>query len=218
MTRIVLLEDEADLREEIAADLVRRGHEVAEADSLAAFAPLAGRFDLAIIDLGLPDGSGLQAIRTLRVVAPGVGIVVLTARSAMKDRIDSLQGGADQYLVKPVRLAELAAHVEALARRVAPAWRVETARQRLCAPDGAALALSMAETRLLAALARQPGRALARRELVEAMGFDWAGYDERRLEALVSRLRRRWREQAGADLPLRTEHGVGYRFVTPLLG
>lgn len=216
MARIALLEDENTLREELAAFLNRRGHVTLEAGTLADFWPLMTTADLAIIDIMLPDGSGFEAAALMRETVPHAGIVMLTARSATEDKLQGLYGGADHYLVKPFRLLELAAIIDALLRRVGAGWRLMMQDHRLISPEGFSSALSATEATLLDLLATHPQRMVSRRELVEALGYDWLNYDLRRLDKLVSRFRSRWLAESGQELPLKTEYGQGYRFGTLL--
>ena len=214
MARIALLEDESALREELAAFLHKRGHTPLEAGTLAEFWPLMPTADLAIIDLMLPDGSGFEAAALMREAVPCAGIIMLTARSATEDKLQGLYGGADHYLVKPFRLLELMAIVDALLRRVGAGWRLAVEDRRLISPEGFSSALSAAEATLLDLLATHPQRMVSRRELVEALGYDWLSYDLRRLDKLVSRFRSRWLAESGQELPLKTEYGQGFRFGT----
>ena len=212
MARIALLEDEILLRKELAAFLSKRDHEVAQAGTLAEFWPLMPQVDIAILDLMLPDGSGEEVARRLRQEHPRVGILMLTARGAIQDRLQGLDAGADHYLVKPFRLVELAAIIDALLRRLGTGWRLDGQRRLLIAPDGFSSALSVAEMTLFNLLCGHPGEVVTQRTLVEALGFDWLDYDRRRLDKLVSRLRHRWQEESGEELPLRTEYRHGYSF------
>ncbi|HPB74966.1 MAG TPA: response regulator transcription factor [Chromatiaceae bacterium] len=212
MARIALLEDEILLRKELAAFLSKRDHEVAQAGTLAEFWPLMPQVDIAILDLMLPDGSGEEVARRLRQEHPRVGILMLTARGAIQDRLQGLDAGADHYLVKPFRLVELAAIIDALLRRLGTGWRLDGQRRLLIAPDGFSSALSVAEMTLFNLLCGHPGEVVTQRTLVEALGFDWLDYDRRRLDKLVSRLRHRWQEESGQELPLKTEYRHGYSF------
>lgn len=212
MARIALLEDETLLRKELAAFLSKRGHEVAQAGTLAEFWPLMPQVDIAILDLMLPDGSGEEVARRLRLEHPRVGILMLTARGAIQNRLQGLDAGADHYLVKPFRLVELAAIIDALLRRLGVGWRLDGQRRLLIAPDGFSSALSVAEMTLFNLLCGHPGEVVTQRTLVEALGFDWLDYDRRRLDKLVSRLRHRWQEESGQELPLKTEYRHGYSF------
>lgn len=214
MTSLVLLEDEQGLREEIAAFLGGNGYIVAQAASVAEFAQLsaAEKFDIAVIDVGLPDGDGFAVAADLRSRQPGTGIVILTARGGTDDKLHGLLGGADHYLVKPIKLAELAAYLAALARRLPCGWRLVARSKMLYAPDGRGIPLSGQELTLMSLLADNAGKTVTRRSIVTAFGADWLSYDQRRLDTLVSRLRRRWKSELGIELPVRTEHAEGYCF------
>ncbi|WP_446902515.1 response regulator transcription factor [Burkholderia sp. YIM B11467] len=217
MAKVLLLDDEVELREEIAAFLERRGWLVSQAGTVAEFRERAADLAFAIIDVMLPDGSGFDAAAWLRARHRDCGIVMLTARGETQDKINGLVGGADHYLVKPVKLIELDAILQALGRRVASDWRLDRQARVLFAPDGGRLDLSAGEIGLLALLARHPSEAVSRRQIAEAFGFDWVDYDERRLETMVSRLRQRWRGESGSELPLKTVHRTGYAFAAPLM-
>jgi DNA-binding response OmpR family regulator len=208
----LLLEDEVDFREEIADFLTSEGYQVLEAGSVAEFTPLIEQIDIAVIDIGLPDGDGMDVAATLRSIRPKCGIIMLTALGSVSNKILSLRGSADYYLVKPVRFDELLAHMKALERRVAVNWRLLTVERQLHAPDGHCEALTEHEMILLELLAGKAGEVVSRRMIATAFGIDWIQYDERRLDQMVSRLRRRWRSRSGQDLPFRTEHGRGYSF------
>ncbi|MBN3780689.1 MULTISPECIES: response regulator transcription factor [Burkholderia] len=217
MAKVLLLDDEVELREEIAAFLERRGWAVDQAGTVAEFQERASDLAFAIIDVMLPDGSGFDAATWLRARHRDCGIVMLTARGDTQDKIDGLIGGADHYLVKPVKLLELDAILQALGRRVANDWRLDCQARVLTAPAGGRLDLSASEIALLALLARHPSKAVSRRQIAEDFGFNWVDYDERRLETMVSRLRQRWRSEAGSELPLKTVHRTGYTFAAPLM-
>ncbi|EHP44392.1 two component transcriptional regulator [Cupriavidus basilensis OR16] len=216
MGNVVLLEDEVELREEIAAFLQKRGWTVSQAGSLAQFAPLAAQADIAVIDVMLPDGTGFDAASRLRKARPGCGIVMLTARGETQDKLHGLNDGADHYLVKPIKLLEFDAILRALGRRVIANWRLDRQACTLVAPAGTRLAVSSNESKLLEMLALHPTEPVNRRQIAEGFGFDWLSYDERRLETMVSRLRQRWRNESGSELPLRTAHRKGYTFAAPI--
>lgn len=216
MSNVVLLEDETELREEVAAFLGKRNWNVSQAGTLAEFLPLAAQADIAVIDVMLPDGSGFEAANRLRQQRPGCGIVMLTARGDTRDKILGLHGGADHYLVKPVKLPELDAVLHALNRWVVASWRLDRNARVLVEPGGKRVSLSQSESRLLELLGQHPAEPVSRRQIIEALGYDWMTYDERRLETLVSRLRQRWRGEAQTELPLKTAHREGYSFTAPL--
>ncbi len=216
MSRIVLLEDEIELREEVAAFLQKRGWDVIQAGSVAEFSHCLGQAEMAIIDVMLPDGSGMEAAAQLRQQRPGCGIIMLTARGTTMDKLRGLYGGADHYLVKPVKLLELAAVIDALSRRVVSHWQLLGQSHSLSAPQGISLVLSALEMKLCYLFVQQPGRTVTRRQIAEAFGHDWLDFDQRRLDTLVSRFRQRWRTNAAFELPLKTEHREGYSFSMPI--
>ena len=137
---------------------------------------------------------------------------MLSALGGLGDRVAGLQGGADHYLVKPFRLLELEAVIDALLRRVGREWVFEASRALLIDPAGLAIELTDQEAVLVGLLARAGGGAVSRRQIVEALRQDWATYDLRRIDTLVSRLRARWQRTTGQELPLRTLHREGYEF------
>lgn len=213
MPTILLLEDELALREEVADFLSNRGHRVLQAGSLSEFVPLVEQARMFLLDLMLPDGTGLEAARLVREQSPQAGIIMLTARGQLQDRIEGLRCGADHYLVKPFGLLELGAIIDALLRRVGSEWILDASSGRLSNPEGRSMNLTPQEMTLVRRLCEAGAEPVSKRELVEAMGHDWASYDLRRLDTLVSRLRLRWRREVGRELPLKTLHREGYGFV-----
>ena len=149
----------------------------------------------------------------LRAAGPRAGIIMLTAQGGSSYKIRSLSESADHYLVKPIRFDELLAHLRALERRViATNWRLYRVERELHAPDGHFEPLTEPELVLLELLASNAGEVVSRKSIAAGFGVDWLDYDQRRLDQMVSRLRRRWRSHSGQDLPCRTEHGKGYSF------
>ncbi len=146
MATIVLLEDEVDYRQELSDFLRGRSHAVAEAGSLREFWPVVGWADVAIIDVNLPDGEGFLAVSRLRASDPATGIVLLTARGTLQDKLTGLGGGADHYLVKPFRLLELEAIILALLRRVRVGWQINPKTHVLSDPGAHSLLLNPFET------------------------------------------------------------------------
>ncbi|WP_034301310.1 response regulator transcription factor [Herbaspirillum sp. RV1423] len=213
MARVLLLEDEADLRNEVADFLQSEGYGVTEAGSVADFMRQVDLADIAIIDAGLPDGNGFDVTEQLRRTHPHIGTIMLTARGSIDDKIDGLRRGADHYLIKPIRLRELSAYVSSVKRRLGKeTWRLHLLERRLYAPDGRFNEVNTMEIVLLQLLARNMGQVVQRPQIARAFGVEWIDYDERRLDQMISRLRRRWHNLTGEKLPLRTEHGQGYSF------
>jgi DNA-binding response OmpR family regulator len=216
--RILVLEDDAAIAGAVAEGLSGRGYEVVHARDTDSVRELAERytFHAAILDLMVPKGGGYAALDLLRARAPGLPVLILTARDSVADRVEGFERGADDYVVKPFAFVELAARVAALLRR--PQSRMEPLqvgelevdplhRWAVCA--GARLNLSHTEFDLLWCLARQPGEVLTRKHLLK----DVWGYDfdpgTNVVDVHVSHLRRKL-EVAGAVGLLRTVRGIGY--------
>lgn len=225
MIRVALVEDDADLLDEVSFNLRRQGFQVAAcADGKALDRQLArASVDVVILDIGLPGESGLSIARRLRRNQPLCGIVMLTARAELADRIHGMEEGADAYLAKPVDFRELALVVRAVVRRTASASAGASTgvvlvgqEQILLLDDGRRIDLTRSESLLLSRLARAPGQQAMREQLVEALGERYLDYDPRRLEAILSRLRKKL-TQAGFDADiLRAVRHSGYVFALPL--
>lgn len=219
--RIALLEDDAELREHILLPGLRNyGFDVTGASSareleqsLPSQVP-----DIVVLDVGLPDDNGFDVAQRLRSQS-SIGIVMLTARDTSADRVRGLNGGADAYLSKPVKLEELAATLRSLARRLrmtAPtdtdpnAWRLDVDGWCLLSPSGQNIALTHAERNILTLLMRAPGTPVAREDLIAALTDNTYDFDPHRLDMLVHRLRGKIADHCDESLPLRAVRGIGY--------
>jgi two-component system response regulator MprA len=215
--RILLVEDDSELRDMVRRVLVREGFEVTGratgGDALRAVEHEVP--DALILDIGLPDSDGRDVCQALRGRGVNAPVLFLTARDAVSDRLAGFGAGGDDYLVKPFDVKELVARLRALLRRTAPDAVLEARGLRLdpaahvAASGDATVSLTPTEFRLLAALAARPGEALRRRELREAA---WPGGDivyDNTLDAHVARLRRKIRSLPDAP-SIKTKHGVGY--------
>lgn len=225
MIRVAMVEDDADLLDEASFSLRHEGFDVAACASGRELDELLRResVDVAVLDIGLPGEDGLAIARRLRRDHPQCGIVMLTARAEVADRIAGMEEGADAYLAKPADFRELALVVRAVARRVAPAESpgasgliLAVRDEALTLPGGARVELTRSETLVLSRLARAPGQQATRSQLAEALGARYADYDPRRLEAVISRLRKKL-ALAGLDGDaLRAVRHAGYLFAVPL--
>jgi DNA-binding response OmpR family regulator len=217
--RLLLVEDNERLAHFLAKGLGMEGFAVDHVglieDAEAALATM--RFDAILLDLGLPDGDGMDLLKRLRARNDTTPILVTTARGDLGDRLRGLDGGADDYLIKPFEIAELAARLRALMRRPGAVMSraIELGNLRFDAENRTAtvvdrpLALGRRETDLLEALIRRGGRAIAKAALENSI-YGLAGEVEpNALEVLVSRLRRRLAE-AGATAQIHTLRGIGY--------
>jgi len=190
-----------------AGDLLRR---------LRALAP-----DLCIIDLGLPDMDGLEAMQRVKAQS-ACGILILTGRAHVSDRVMGLELGADDYVLKPFEPRELVARVRSIVRRregsEAPArqvaefggWRFNLANNRLTAPSGEEHALSTAESELLKVFVNHPNRILQREKL---MGTRDLAPTDRAIDVRISRLRRKLEPDADSPAFIKTVYGAGYLFL-----
>lgn len=180
MANLILLEDEKVLRTELAGFLSEQGHCVDTAASLEEFARQyrPGKHLIALLDMGLPDGEGLDLIIRLRSQGERLGIIVLTARTASRNKVDALVQGADHYLCKPFDLAELAATVFAMARRLevggaSQRWALDTLRCQLIPPGKAPIELTAQSYLVFRTIAGGEGKPVTRRKIVEALGENY---------------------------------------------
>lgn len=222
--RILVVEDEPDIRRFVRLTLESEGHEVHEAATLQRGLIEAGsrRPELAIVDLGLPDGDGVDLIRDLRAwsTAP---VIVLSARSGEDDKVAALDAGADDYLVKPFGAAELRARVRAQLRRQAlvPASADAVLRfgrtavdlsRRVVERDGEPLHLTPIEYRLLTHLAAQPDRVVTHQQLLKAVWGPGHAEDTHYVRVHMANLRKKVEDEPSMPRHLLTEAGIGYRF------
>ena len=225
MIRIILVEDHSALRTEIVRCLRDEGFDaigVGESAGLF-FALLHNPADIIIMDIGLPGESGMAILQQLRSIERmrSLGIIMLTAQSGLNYRLECLAGGADIYLIKPVEIDELVAYVHNLYRRLnsenetlsSQNWQFQQRDWRLFCPSGAALELSHLESAFIGILVENAGKPVKRRDIISiAFMQDPIAYDNRRLEAVVSRLRRKIHQLYPLSQPIRAVHSIGYVF------
>jgi two-component system response regulator QseB len=217
--RLLIVEDNRHLSEVLSERLSARGFSCAQAHTLGSADDLLGadRFDLLVLDLGLPDGDGLQWLQSRRETGALPPTLILTARGALEDRLAGLNGGADDYLVKPFEIEELLARLRVMMRRpglrsrpfleVGP-LRFDSAR-RTGSCRGEPLELSRLEADLLELLMRDAGSVVPRRSIEESLYSRDSSPTQNAMEAIVSRLRRKV-EAAGGQNLLHTVRGIGY--------
>jgi len=220
--RLLVIEDDAVLRLGLKRQLEADGYRVDMAadgeDGL--FQAREYPLDLAIVDLGLPKVNGLTVVQTLRAEGRTLPILILTARGSWQDKVQGLEAGADDYLVKPFEYPELAARVKALLRRSLKAtsdvlklgalsidFSAQTARLHEML-----LELTTFEYRVLEYLVRERARVVSKQELSDYLYPHDEDRDSNVLEVLVGRLRRKL-DPEGTLAPIETLRGRGYRFV-----
>jgi DNA-binding response OmpR family regulator len=218
--RLLAVEDEPALASLLHAALARAGFAVDVTDGVqrAAASLAAADYDAIILDLCLADGDGMSLLRVLRKRRDPIPVLILTARDAPEDRVAGLDGGADDYVIKPFHMQELVSRIRALLRRpnAALGVRLELANlmydspTRVTTVDGTTVVpLSLRESSLLEMLLRRSGRVMPREALEQGLyNFD-TPTTPNAVEVLVHRLRKRLSD-AGAKLAIHTVRGVGY--------
>lgn len=216
---MLLVEDSDRVAQTVAVAMRSNGHSVVVAGTVRAAdeALAAAAFDIVVLDIGLPDGSGLDWCRTVRRGDHTLPILVLTARNDVADRVGGLDAGADDYLGKPFSVDELLARLRALCRR-GPRWTESVRRfgrltidadQRIVAVEGERLPFTTREFDVVAVVSSREGRVVPRDELLEAVWGDCSEKAAASLDVLLVRIRRKLAERGIRDA-LRTVRQVGY--------
>jgi len=220
--RILVVEDDETLGTAMTQSLAHAGYAADltanVADALHALA--MENFDAIVLDLGLPDRDGYEVVRHLRRHGKSLPVLILTARDAVEDRIQGLDLGADDYVVKPVAMAELQARLRALVRRSSGASspRLEIGRLQLDTPgkcaylQGKALDLSAREWSVLEYLATHSGRIVSKEQLIQAITAWDRELSGNAIEAYVHRVRGKLE---GSGVVIRTVRGLGYMLEKP---
>jgi len=229
--RVLVVDDEAQIRPVLRAYLQAEGFDVAEvgtgADALRALTDAATPGDLVLLDIGLPDLGGLEVLAKLRATS-AVFVILVTARAEEVDKLVGLGVGADDYITKPFSPREVVARVRTVLRRAArqvppadePAGTrlvfdgltIDPARRELTVA-GREVSLSTLEFDLLVALASDPGRVFSRAQLLERVwGYDFYG-DERVVDVHVRSMRQALGDDASNPRVIGTVRGVGYKFL-----
>lgn len=222
---ILLVEDNDDLRELTADALRAEGHHVVALSCAEELEDKAGgaTADLFLLDLNLPGENGFSLSRRIRQVQPLVGIIILSARSELQDKIDGYDCGADAYLPKPVPFEELRAAISSFARRrqaqeisqLPPGRGLRLQKRQLYGPAGQ-VHLSSAEETLLTAFARAPSGRLENWQLLELLGMESADVSKTSLEVRITRLRKKLAQVGAEAAGLESVRGFGYQLQLPI--
>lgn len=229
---IVVVDDERDIRETVAEYLDMNGYRVSKADGGPALRKIVeqGRVDLAVLDVTMPGEDGLSLARWLRDLS-GAGVIMLTARDSVVDRVVGIEMGADDYVTKPFDLRELLARVKAVLRRTGRTpmpfadaagsghrevrfgvCRLDVDAHKLFGPDDREIPLTAMEFDLLRAFAERPNRVLTRDQLLDlAHNRDFEPFD-RSIDIRIARIRRKIETDPAKPAVIKTVRGAGYLF------
>jgi DNA-binding response OmpR family regulator len=222
---ILVVEDEPAIAESIQFALTRDGFSVSLAHKLADARPLLEAADLIVLDLMLPDGDGVELLRSLRQSGHSTPVLILSSRDGEVDRVSSLEMGADDYVTKPFSPREVVARVRAVLRRTAthdrqlgernvPPLSVDRLSRRAMFQSNE-LELTRVEFELLATLLDSPGRVFTREQLIDRIWGDRFALTDRTVDSHVKALRRKVVEAGGDAHWIQTVRGVGYRIAEP---
>ena len=220
--RLLVIEDESLLREQLEQGLSKQGYVVdtAEDGKVGLYYATEYEYDAAIIDLGLPEIDGISVIKQTRGSGKKFPILILTARGDWQDKVAGLDAGADDYVVKPFQLEEILARLNALLRRAAgfatsvlefDSINLDIAAKRLTV-SGENVGLTAYEYKMLEYLMMNPGKVVSKTELTEHLYAQDYDRDSNVLEVFVRRLRQKL-DPAQTLKPIETVRGQGYRFV-----
>lgn len=222
--RILVIEDNADLRIEIVDYLNFSSYYARSVGSIHEMqrALMDSHWDILLLDLGLPDGDGIAATTQLReTYGLQLGIIVVTARGQVEDRVEAISAGADAYLIKPINLKELCVTINHLYRRLQDkgrgddaVWQLDRQLLQLQCPNKRKVALTMTEALLLDVLIANKGDAVSRELLCGCLPPSSLRHDTRRLDAILSRLRTKVKTETDITLPIHTMRNKGYVFST----
>jgi two-component system response regulator PhoP len=219
--RILIIEDEKNLREQLLARLQGQGYAVDAASDgeEGLFLAMEHPFDAAVIDLGLPKLSGIEVIKQLRSQGSALPILILTARSRWEEKVEGLEAGGDDYLAKPFHVEELQARLRALIRRSAGSGDSEircgpvtlNTRKQSVTADGKELELTAYEYKVIEYLMLHAGEVVSKTVLTEHIYDQDFDLDSNVIEVFIGRLRKKL-DPENCYKPIETLRGRGYRF------
>jgi two-component system, OmpR family, KDP operon response regulator KdpE len=224
-TRVLVVDDEPQIRRALAINLRARGYDVELAEDGRAALDVAARShpDVVVLDLGLPELDGVDVIKGLRGWSR-VPIIVLSVRDAESDKVAALDAGADDYVTKPFGMDELLARLRAALRRAAPAeeeatvetadFAIDLAAKRVTR-EGAEIRLTPTEWHLVEVLVRNRGRLVTQRQLLQEVWGPEYGEETNYLRVYMAQVRRKLEPEPSQPRYFITEPGMGYRFELP---
>ena len=220
---LVLVEDHDILREMLTQALEDAGHQVValscaeELEDVAAGQPV----DIFLFDLNLPGEDGLSLTERVRAAYPLAGLIVVTARSSLHDKLEGYARGADMYLTKPIEASELCAVVAAIGRRrktmdellASKSWKLSQREMTLTQPGQPEVSLTAAETAMMVAFCRAPNQRVAYWQIAETIGFDLQSYLKASLEVRIVRLRKKLLEAGAQGSCIESIRNHGYQLL-----
>lgn len=219
LPRIAVVEDDVDLCASTVDFLATLGYAVWGVGSGTGFyrRMAVEPVDVVVLDVELPGEDGFSIAGELRRRAD-VGVVMVTGRGELDDRLRGLSGGADAYMVKPANLRELAANIDAVARRLErfrraesnPAWRLQRETWQWIAPDGAGFTLTAKEFLFVLSLVEAGGNTVTKAQLAARLDGQATSPNFNRLDVLLARLRKKGRQFLGCDLPIKAVTAIGF--------
>jgi DNA-binding response OmpR family regulator len=227
--KVIVVDDDLDLRDSLVEYLNLFGHKAYGVGSCLEFYRSIAEhtFSVAVVDVGLPDQCGYVLAEYIRKNT-SMGVVMLTARASLDDRLKGYSTGADQYLVKPVDCREIAAVITNLKSRIQErhsavtslpdsSWKLDVGSWILSPPAGNPILLTSKELRFVSCLAEAAGTPVSREVLFSALDYRNDEYASRAMDSLVRRLRRKIEMISGLSNPVKTIHTVGYCFSARLM-
>jgi len=221
--KIIIIEDDLELLNNCVKVLSLQGFDTHAAPSATDFFNQLEShiFDVAIVDIGLPDQSGYEIVEYLRK-STSIGLIIMTGRNTIEDKIEGYESGADYFFIKPVDFRELTAAVKNILNRFKNIsgqqdkrvdWHFHTKTRRLVTPDGTQITLTVKEQKFIEKIFQNKGNPVARRALLSHLDYHGIElYGNRALDALVIRLRKKIKEFTRRSSPIKTERGFGYSF------
>lgn len=229
-THVLIVDDDTEICTTLKEYLYQERYRVSVAHNGSEMRRVIERspVDIVLLDLMLPQEDGLMLARSLHTENPDIGVIMLTGRGEIVDRIVGLEMGADDYLVKPFHLRELLARIKSVRRRTMPlgtnppaakhsrlrfaGWLLDAAARELFAPAGRSVQLTGGEFDLLVAFARHPNQLLSRDQLLDLARQREAGPFDRTIDVQVGRLRRKLNDDPKQPHLIKTLRGAGYMF------
>ena len=224
LLNIVVVEDNHSLRQITVQTLINKGHHVVGVDCAEELGDLknAMQIDLLVLGLNLPGEDGISLIRRIRQSQPNIGIIIVSSRTQLSDKIEGYESGADIYFTKPVSQEELGAAILALSRRLKPvvptasALKLDLEKLTLSGERGE-VGLTSHKASLLASFTRAQGQRLENWQLIELLGKGETDYSKANLEVQIVRLRNKLVQAGAESQPIKVIRQLGYQLCVPVM-